>query len=271
VRCSTSVGSPTVLWGIRYHIVARNSASASENRIHADEVARRYGFRGGLVPGATVYGYLAHALVEALGPGWVAHGITRARFVAPCYDGDELLVSVHVPGFEVKSGERTCVVGSAALCRDGADGLDIPGIPTASAPAPEDRPLADEDSLAVGRVLGSVALPSDWPAAAAYLDRIREPSALFVAGGIIHPGMLLEGANRILMAHVVLPAWLHVETEIEHRRAVTIGERLEVRARVGDLFERKGHHFVVLDVTWLVGDEMVSAAHHTAIWQLARA
>lgn len=260
-----------LLWGIRYHIVARNSANASENRIHADDVARRFGFRGGLVPGATVYGYLSHALLEALGPGWVAHGVTHARFVAPCYDGDDLLVSVDPPRFEVTSGERTCVVGSAALCRDGAGGLDIPLIPPAPVPAPEDRPPAGEHSLALGRVLGSVVLATDWPAAAAYLERLGEPSAMYAAEGIVHPGLLLEGANRILMTNVVLPAWLHVESEIEHRRAVTVGERLEVRARVADLFERKGHRFVALSVTWLVGDEMVSAGRHTAIWQLAGA
>jgi acyl dehydratase len=91
MECSTSVGRH-LLWGIHYHVVARNSAHASENRIHADHVARRYGFRGGLVPGATVYGYVSHALLETLGPAWVAHGATRARFVAPCYDGDDLLV-----------------------------------------------------------------------------------------------------------------------------------------------------------------------------------
>jgi acyl dehydratase len=259
-----------LLWGIRYQIVARNRAFASENRIHADDVARRYGFRGGLVPGATVYGYVSHALLQSLGPGWVAHGVTRARFVAPCYDGDDLLVSVNVPDFEVTSGERTCVVGSAALCRDGAGGIDIPWIPAAPAPAPEDRPPAGERSLAVGRVLGSVVLPTDWPTAAAYLERLAEPAAMYAAEGIVHPGMLLEGANRVLMTNVVLPVWLHVESEIEHRRAVTVGERLEVRARVSDLFERKGHHFVVLSVAWLVGDEMVSGARHTAIWQPAR-
>jgi acyl dehydratase len=270
MRCSTSAGR-RLLWSIRYHVVARNSATASENRIHADDGARRYGFRGGLVPGATVYGYVSHALLETLGPGWVAHGVTRARFVAPCYDGEDLLVSVRGPGFEVTSGERACVVGSAALCRDGAGGLDIPWIPPAPAPAPEDRPPADETVLAAGRVLGPVVLPTDWAATAAYLERLGEPSTMYAAEGIVHPGMLLEGANRILMSNVVLPAWLHVESEIEHRRAVTVGERLEVRARVGELFERKGHRFVALWVTWLVGDETVSVGRHTAIWQLARA
>ena len=31
--------------------IAYNHATESENKIHSDEVARRYGFRGGLVPG----------------------------------------------------------------------------------------------------------------------------------------------------------------------------------------------------------------------------
>lgn len=63
--------------GSETRVVARNPSSGSENRIHADDVARRHGFRGGLVPGVTVYGYLAGFLTDTLGPGWVGGG----RFV----------------------------------------------------------------------------------------------------------------------------------------------------------------------------------------------
>ena len=73
----------------------------------------------------------------------------------------------------------------------------------------------------------------------------------------------------MLTANVVLPAWLHVESEIGHYRTVGVGEELEVRGRIGAAFTRKGHRFVVLDVAWLAGEETVAAARHTAIWQLA--
>ena len=46
-----------------YAVVAYNSAWDSENKIHDDEVARRFGFSGGLVPGVDVYAYMAHAPV----------------------------------------------------------------------------------------------------------------------------------------------------------------------------------------------------------------
>ncbi|MGH9114920.1 MAG: hypothetical protein ACRDWW_03730, partial [Acidimicrobiales bacterium] len=91
---------------------------------------------------------------------------------------------------------------------------------------------------------------------------------------IVHPGMLLNGANWILVANVVMPAWVHVESRIQHRRAVAVGEPVQVRGIVAESLERKGHRFVVVDVTWMAGHgpraaDLVASARHTAIWQLA--
>ena len=257
--------------GIQYRIVAANPAVASENRIHADEVARRYGFQGGLVPGVTVYGYACHALVQALGTGWVDHGSARVRFLAPCYEGEELVVEVTPAplAFEINSGKRKCVVGSAALSRCGPAGPRVAEIPAAPAPLPDARPPADASFFDAGRVLGSVPLPTDQGAVDAYLTGIGEPSASYAIDGIVHPGLLLQGANRILTANVVLPAWLHVESEVHHLRTVSVGEEVEVRARIAAVFERKGHRFAELDVRWLAGGTAVAAARHVAIWQLA--
>jgi hypothetical protein len=41
-----------------YSVVAFNTATASTNKIHDDQVAQQLGFRGGLVPGVDVYAYL---------------------------------------------------------------------------------------------------------------------------------------------------------------------------------------------------------------------
>ena len=51
-----------------YEVRAHNGAAASENKIHDDTVAQRFGFRGALVPGVAVFAYMAHLPVEALGP-----------------------------------------------------------------------------------------------------------------------------------------------------------------------------------------------------------
>ena len=64
-----------------YAVVAYNSAWDSENKIHDDEVARRFGFSGGLVPGVDVYAYMAHAPVTRWGRDFLARGTLEARFL----------------------------------------------------------------------------------------------------------------------------------------------------------------------------------------------
>lgn len=102
-----------------YTITAHNPATGSENRIHADDVARRYGFRGGLVPGVTVYGYVATGLA---GPDWVARGGAEVRFRKPCYEGDLLEIDLGPDGaIEVRSRGEVCATGRASV------GADNPG------------------------------------------------------------------------------------------------------------------------------------------------
>ena len=65
---------------------AYNQVPESENRIHSDEVARTYGFKGGLVPGVTVTAYLCHPAVETWGLDWLERGRTSAVASTPLYD-----------------------------------------------------------------------------------------------------------------------------------------------------------------------------------------
>jgi hypothetical protein len=44
----------------RYRVSARMAVDPVENKIREDELARAMGFRGGLVPGVTVYAWMTH-------------------------------------------------------------------------------------------------------------------------------------------------------------------------------------------------------------------
>jgi acyl dehydratase len=50
-----------------FTITALNDATDSENRMHSDDVAARYGFKGALVSGVNVFGYMTQPLVAQLG------------------------------------------------------------------------------------------------------------------------------------------------------------------------------------------------------------
>ena len=63
--------------------------------------------------------------------------------------------------------------------------------------------------------------------------------------------------------------WVHLETESQHYRAVPNGSELFVEAEIVELFEKKGHEFVDLDVAaFLPGDAPVLGARLRAIYKL---
>src|SRR6266581_3500553 len=76
-----------------YRVAAFNTAHDSENKIHDDATARRFGFGGGLVPGVDVYGYMSHLPVMRWGRAWLDHGTAECRFFKPVYDGDTATVT----------------------------------------------------------------------------------------------------------------------------------------------------------------------------------
>src|ERR1035438_1019092 len=79
------------VWRVR----SNNTAADSENQIHDDRVAAAYGFRGGLVPGVTVYGYMTPAVVHGLGRAWLERGAVCVRFLAPFYE-DDIVVTRYI-------------------------------------------------------------------------------------------------------------------------------------------------------------------------------
>src|SRR5215467_13302576 len=71
-----------------YRVSAYNTSKQSENKIHDDTVARRFGFSGGLVPGVDVMAYMMHLPVARWGRDFLARGLVEARFLKPVYDGE---------------------------------------------------------------------------------------------------------------------------------------------------------------------------------------
>src|SRR5882724_8960998 len=102
-----------------YRVTAHNTSKQSENKIHDDAVARRFGFSGGLVPGVDVFAYMIHLPVAKWGRGFLEHGLIEARFVKPVYDGEIAEVSGEesdgVVSIEVRSRGQLCATGTASL------------------------------------------------------------------------------------------------------------------------------------------------------------
>src|SRR6267378_7906436 len=102
-----------------YRVSAYNTSKQSENKIHDDAVARRFGFSGGLVPGVDVMAYMLHLPVAKWGRDFLERGLIDARFVKPVYDGETAEVTAEEAdgalSIEVKSRGQLCATGTASL------------------------------------------------------------------------------------------------------------------------------------------------------------
>jgi acyl dehydratase len=237
-----------------FHVRAVNTAVDSENKIHDDAVAAAYGFRGGLVPGVTVYGYLAAAVHQHFGNDWLERGAMDVRFQKPVYDGDDVAVVVRPDG-----DGRVCV--AAGECATGVAWVHQEDVTTLSDDAPVLRKIASVESLAVGTVLGTWTERLDL--AKSGISAPLDPAL----DGRAHPAVMLGLANRILVENYELGPWMHVASEVRKFGSAKDGDEIRVRARVEDRYEKKGHEFVVLDVAIFNGERTIERVRHTAIWR----
>jgi acyl dehydratase len=252
-----------------YEVLARNTDTASDNKIHDDEVARRYGFAGGLVPGVVVHAYLTHPPAAEWGAAWVAGGAIHARFAKPVYDGRR--VEIDPEGAQLVArcdGIETAIATVVPPGARAAEPIDPGRWPHRPLPAPGDRPAATAEAFPDGAVLGALDAHFRLDRAGAYLDAIGETLPLYLEEGIAHPGWLIAQANYVLAANVVLGPWIHVESDVTHLGLVHHDDRISTRAVVAGCFERRGHRFVELDVLILnQAEHPVLRARHVAIYQ----
>lgn len=262
-----------------YTVRAHNAATESDNKIHEDSVARAYGFRGGLVPGVTVHAYMEYPFAEQLGLPWDERGAISTRFLKPFYEGDECRVRATVTAvtdlaveFEVSATNQhgeLCGAGSASLPFDAPQPPSPVAVPLA--PLPSLRPDATAETLAAGTVLGTLEwqfeLAGDY---AAYLAEVADALPLHRGpNGVSAPGYLVRWGNSALTNNVLLGPWIHVSSDVRHFSAAHPGDRLRSAAMVTDQFERKGHHFVDLDVLIVANETRpVMRIAHRAIYQL---
>ena len=147
-----------------YRVSATPTHDAWENKIHEDGLARAFGFRGGLVPGVTVYSWMTHPVVAALGGAWLDHGTFSVRFAKPIYFGQPVTVRASVAAHskdEVTIQARV-VNDEDEVCATATMGLplgpllplpDVAAYPAAALPA--ERPLASRAYLENRTVLGT--------------------------------------------------------------------------------------------------------------------
>jgi hypothetical protein len=241
-------------------VVARNTAQESANAIHTEQ-AREYGFRGGIVPGVTLFGYALRAVADEWGPGWLSSGELAMRFRRPVYDGDVVTVEpTSAPDGDPvdlamvdADGERCCV-GDAR--RSTGAPPDPAGYPAGVVPT--ELPPAEPG------VLGSLGPLAEYPLDTSAEAVEQYSASVGLAGaypGLVPPSLIGTISARILtLQYSFAGPRIHVRLHTRFFGTRPIGTPLRARGRLVGVREHKGNHYSHLDLL-VVDDREVPVMH----------
>jgi acyl dehydratase len=252
-----------------YRISAYNLAKNSENKMHNDSVARRFGFQGGLVPGVDVFAYMSHMPVAKWRRAFLECGLMDGRFIKPVYDGDVAIVTAKDVddgvAMKLESHGEVCASGHATL---NASTPNVTLDDFKNVAVVTERVPINANTYQTGQWLGITPYTQGADAALKYLRDVRETDLIYENEKIIHPGMLLRTMNWALMENAILGPWIHVGSTIRFLNVASVRDELTVRAKVTDNYERKGHKFVELSGLIVAnGTTPIAHCQHIAIYQ----
>jgi acyl dehydratase len=256
-----------------YSVVAFNAAKLSENKMHDDTVAKRFGFTGGLVPGVDVFAYMSHAPIARWGRDFLERGEMAGRFGKPLYEGQTATVTAqeHDGGLDISIESQGIVCGTAraTLPAAPAPALRLSDFEEGSPPpAHEQRPPADERSYRPGAWLAIRPFVFDAEQQATYLKDIGERDPLYSEQGLLHDGTLLRACNWVLTHNARMGPWIHVGSKVQHLATGRVGDEISTRARVLRNYENKAHKIVELDVLIVAnGTTPIARVEHAAIYE----
>jgi len=260
-----------------HRVRASTEADDCGNRLRDDEYARRHGFRAGLVPGVFVFAYMSRPLAQHFGRDWLERGSAEARFLKPVYDGEEIRVSGAINSV---ADDGTLRIHFQAQNNQGVPCGTGVGVLPPRTPCPEPsiddypagraklhRPISLE-SLHPGDNLVPVSSDFTWNVHWQYCRKsIRDLHPLYER--VLHPGWLVSRASQILASNFDVQAWIDVSCHVQHFHLQEEECSIQTRGRVCDKFERKGDHFVELDLAIFAPSHCLAAIRYTAIFRIA--
>ena len=261
--------------------LAVNSAAESDNKIHSDAEAQRFGYRAALVPGVTLYAYLTQLVVPFFGAEWLTRGSATLRLLRPVYEGETVVCNAALREEEggtvldlacAREDGTVCADGSAWL-HDGGEDLLADALPLPETAPPEPLPPLTPATVPLGVPLVPIDTAVSAEHARAYADETADPSRWWrvdspFGGPLLPPGMLAGRQARLLRANFSFGPSIHTASEIQHLAPAPAGARYRTGGVIRDTFERKGNHYLVLDALTIADGRPVARVRHTSIFQV---
>ncbi len=246
------------------------------NPIHSTEVAAKYGFRGALVGGVTVYGWLTPAILEVLGERWLADGWADVRFRRPVFPGDELTAKAEKSAEGVTlsmllpDGD-TAITGKAGVGKAEWFGELREAKKRAGEPKPETVPVLTLETAPTDVELRPMPLPYSVEEASLHATNLQQDgSGRFTGeGALVHPGWIAARMTPLLKHSYDYGPSIHIRTQVQHLAPARAGPTFTRVGRFLRAYEDKGHNVAELDGSLLAENgEELARLRHTTIFRI---
>ena len=220
--------------------------------IHDDSSARVYGYRGALVPGLMLYGYMANLVAESWGLDWVERGTMHSRSRRPVYEGDPIVI-VAAPvqhndagrsvEMEVHDSEGNIVATGTATLPNAKPALpNFADFPVRPIEQPL-RPIAAGE-FRPGDRFGCEAEEISPELHRESLSDFRQTWPVYAQKGIVHPSKFAQVAtHNALASYKLATPSIYVAATTQHLNLAHVGDRLTSSGVVTKVYERKGNHY----------------------------
>lgn len=259
-------------------IRALNDAESSENKIHSDDIASKYGFSGALVSGVNIFGYLTQPLVRHFGGTILERSTFDVKFLKPAYHDELLRISTEEIGAEAdKMQFKSSVFNQAGILLAILESSLWKHAPPIGGPHPALQQSAEipRSEISWDRINISVAAPDFlWTPSEednrVRVDAQRDTASIYQGtSAYIHPYYLLDACNKALMRMFILPAWIHVGSTLSIKLPIRIGQEITVRTVPIEKWQSKGHQFIRLSIAMITQGKLAAETTHTAIFNIA--
>jgi hypothetical protein len=268
-----------------FRLTIRNTSGRG---IHDDATASSYGYRGGLVPGNTVYAHLSQGLVGYFGSAWLASGHMQVRFARPLYEREETTCKYVVTEREEDSGvERVhfditaensegipCArgLGSFLLVESPPPPAELPFVSAARRGDLVQIPPVTPGNVALNMPFEPQTIQDSTAASAAYVELVGDPLPIYER--FVHPGCLLGWGARAdseVRGRSDTESWgpaVHVAYNVQNFRPALAGRQYTVYGAFIEDYNRNGSDYYTTDALICDGDEPVARVQVTTIYRL---
>lgn len=214
----------------------------SENAAHTREGARARGFEGSIVGGAIVYGQMLRPLIDRFGDDWLERSTLEVRFKAPAYD-DEMVEARFenlsrpdhggpaIRAVALNDRGQELIVLTAELPPRGNERPADPMADTAPLEWEGERVHGTYDRMTLHRPFRAFHFSISPDEQSDYCRSTGDEAPFYLEGARppAHPGLVMAQGSRVVANQFVMPFWIHAASVLRHRRAVRVGDQVELR------------------------------------------